>query len=84
MSEPYRGEALICCDQPALAEMLYGASGELVDFASSFPSANALARTYICLDVSPAASNALATTSQLRISVDIAGRLKVGKPSPAT
>ncbi len=38
---------------------------------SSFPCANALARMYIWLEVAPAASIALATTSQLRISVDI-------------
>ena len=84
MGEPHRGEALICCDQPATAEMLYGASGELVGIGSSFPAANALARTNIWLDVAPAASIALATTSQLRISVDMAGRLKMKKPSPAS
>ena len=38
---------------------------------SSFPCANAFARRYIWLEVAPAASIALATTSQLRISVDI-------------
>ena len=32
-----QGEALICCDQPATAEMLYGASGKLVGIGSSFP-----------------------------------------------
>ena len=57
--------------QPAIAEMLYGASGELVGIGSTFPWANALARWYIWLDVAPDASMALATTSQLRISVDI-------------
>ena len=61
----------MCSDQPATAEMLYGASGELVGIGSSLPSANALARTYIWLDVAPAFSSAFATTSQLRISVDI-------------
>ena len=58
-------------DQPATAEMLWGACGKLVGIGSGFPSANALARIYIWLDVDPAASIALATTSQLRISVDI-------------
>ena len=71
VGEPHRCEALICSDQPATAEMLYGASGELVGMGSSLPSASALARTYIWLEVAPAASIALATTSQLRISVDI-------------
>ena len=71
MDEPHRCEAEMCSDQPATAEMLYGASGKLVGIGSSLPSANALARTYIWLDVAPAASSALATTSQLRISVDI-------------
>ena len=46
---------------------------------SSFPSANALARIYIWLEVAPAASSALATTSQLRTSVDIAVELKMYK-----
>ena len=71
MVEPHSYEALISCDQPATAEMLYGASGELVGIGSSLPSASALARMYISLDVAPAASIALATTSQLRTSVDI-------------
>ena len=69
--EPHRCEALICCDQPATAEMLYGASGALVGMGSSLPCANALARMYIWLEVAPVASIALATTSQLRTSVDI-------------
>ena len=56
--------------------MLYGASGKLVGMGSSFPSANALARMYIWLDVAPAASIALATTSQLRTSVDICFYIK--------
>ena len=43
---------------------------------SSFPSANALARIYIWLEVAPAASSALATTSQLRTSVDICSWIK--------
>ena len=50
---------------------------------SSLPNANALARMYISLDVAPAASIALATTSQLRISVDIFGCLEMTQPSPA-
>ena len=58
-------------NQPATAEMLYGASGKLVGIGSSLPEANALARTYIWLDVAPAASIAFATMSQLRTSVDI-------------
>ena len=56
---------------PATAEMLWGARGKLVGIGSGFPSASALARIYIWLDVDPAASIALATRSQLRISVDI-------------
>ena len=43
---------------------------------SSFASANALARMYIRLEVAPAASSALATTSQLRTSVDICSWIK--------
>ena len=58
------GEALICCDQLATAEMLWGASGELVEIGSSLPSANALVRVYIWLDVDTASSMALATMSQ--------------------
>ena len=63
--------------------MLYGASGKLVGMGSSFPSANALARMYIWLDVAPAASIALATTSQLRTSVDICDWIKTSKFSLA-
>ena len=58
-------------DQPATAEMLWGAWGKLVGIGSGFPSARALARIYIWLEVDPAVSIALATRSQLRISVDI-------------
>lgn len=58
-------------DQPATAEILWGACGKLVGIGSDFPSANALARIYIWLEVEPAASIALATTSQLRTSVDM-------------
>ena len=52
--------------------MLKGAAGEVVGIGSAFPSAKALARRYIWLDVAPAASIALAMVSQLRISVVIA------------
>ena len=55
------------------AEMLYGALGKLVGIGSSRPCAIAKARLYIWLLVAPAAAKALATTSQLRISVVIAG-----------
>ena len=58
-------------NQLATAEMLYGSSGKLVGIGSSLPCANALARTYIWLDVAPAASTAFVTRSQLRASVDI-------------
>ena len=56
---------------PVTAEMLWGAWGKLVGIGSGLPSASALARIYIWLEVDPAASIALATRSQLRISVDI-------------
>ena len=57
--------------------MLFGAPGKLMDVESSFPSANALARMYIWLEVALAASIALATKSQLRTSVDICGFIAV-------
>ena len=59
--------------------MLWSASGKLVGIGSSFPSANALARIYIWIDVAPAASSALATTFQLRTSVDIWSWIKYAK-----
>ena len=62
--------------------MLYGASGQLVGIGSSFPSARAFARTYIWLEVVPAASMALATISQLRTSVDMISFIKTRTPSP--
>ena len=52
--------------------MLKGAAGKEVGIGSALPSAKALARRYIWLDVVPAASIALAMVSQLRISVVIA------------
>ena len=71
----WKGEFVVLCveafDQPATAEMLWGAWGKLVGIGSGFPSARALARIYIWLEVDPAVSIALATRSQLRISVDI-------------
>ena len=71
MDKPHRWKTLINRNQPSTAEILYGASGKLVGIGSSFPSASALARTYIWLDIAPADSRALATTSQLWISVDV-------------
>ena len=59
--------------------MLWSASRKLVGIGSSFPSANALARIYIWIDVAPAASSALATTFQLRTSVDIWSWIKYAK-----
>ena len=71
--KPHMGEALPDGDQPATAEMLKGAAGKLVGIGSVLPSASALARMYIWLEVEPAASIALATMSQLRVSVVIGG-----------
>ena len=65
-------EALTALIQPATAEILKGAAGKVVGIGSALPSAKALARRYIWLDVVPAASIALAMVSQLRISVVIA------------
>ena len=65
-------EVLTALIQPATAEMLKGAAGKVVGIGSALPSAKALARRYIWLDVAPAASIALAMVSQLRISVVIA------------
>jgi len=56
--------------------VLLGASGKLVGIGSSFPSAKALARMWIYLEVGTAESIALTTTSQLQTSVDILNWIK--------